>query len=635
MRDPSPHSTDRFRCVYPADRVRFGEALAGNSRGASAPGFTRPSNRAKRFPRTGFCATVWLAAGLSALGLLESASAIDIEFAMSTDPKIEAPTPIRDINPRPLPLWIAALSAAEVDLQRETARTIALAHAQGMSNVKTTVPALIAAMEDSTRHPSVVTAVAQALIALDARQAAGQLFERSKTGGTELARIIEPALARWDFRPIRRVWLERLADPHVDRASLLLAVEGLAAVGEKSAAPRLAELATSPLYQPLLRLAAARALARVQPEGWEERVRKMPLGASTGAVIDRLVGATIVARLNTPAAKQLLTEFAVDPEPAVAAIALGGLYELDFRLILPLAGKLVSNDDAHVRHWVAKAWVAERTTAAVGRLCLMLDDPHPTIRAYVRESLLTLAAAAEFRQAVIDGAVQMLATDKWRGLEQAVMIMVALDQKQTANRLVQLIDHPRPEVFVAAAWGLRRMAVPSTLAPMLRRAERVYAVQKVVQGIPDLDRQSRHLSEAMGLMHYAEAVPLLQKYIPKILLFDDGVRAAAIWALGHIFAGNPRPDIVEALEQRVEEFRMPRPMPPESLLVIEMSAVSLGRMRAVHSLPLLRRYGGGKTVSNTTQYACSWAIHVMTNEPLPAYTEIRVGRSDWFLEPVD
>ena len=43
------------------------------------------------------------------------------------------------------------------------------------------------------------------------------------------------------------------------------------------------------------------------------------------------------------------------------------------------------------------------------------------------------------------------------------MIMVALDRKETAGRLVELLDFPRPEVFVAAAWGLRRLAVPFDL----------------------------------------------------------------------------------------------------------------------------------------------------------------------------
>jgi HEAT repeat protein len=587
-----------------------------------------------RLGRPATCGGIWLAGLVLALGLAADAPAVDIDFLMPGDPKIEVPPDISDISPKPLPLWIDALSSAEADLQREAAQTIALAHKLGMPNANTAVPALIAAMEDPHRRSSVVAAAAQALIVLDARQAAPQLLQRSRTGGLALARIIEPVLARWDFQPVRPIWLARLEDPNAGRAWLLLAIEGLATVGETKAKPRLGELAMTPIYAPVLRLAAARALARLQPRGWEDRVGKLPLDASTCAAIDRMVAATIVSRLDSPAAKQLLVRLAMDPEPAVAGIALGGLCELDFRAILPLADKLVSNDDANVRHWVAKAWVAERTVPAVEKLSLLLDDPHPGLRVYVRESLLALTSSAALRQPVIEGAGKMLATDRWRGLEQAEVIMAALDQKQTAGRLVQLLDHPRPEVYIAAAWGLRRLAVPSTAPALLRKSERLHALQKESKGTADLLRQARHLMEAMGLMHYAEAAPLLRKYIPKDLSLDGGARATAIWALGHIFAGKPQPDLVALLQQRLAELRNPRPYPLEQTLVIEMAAVSLGRMRATDAVPSLREFGGKRKVRDPAEYACGWALHVILGEPLPTFTEIRLGRDEWFLEPM-
>ena len=49
----------------------------------------------------------------------------------------------------------------------------------------------------------------------------------------------------------------------------------------------------------------------------------------------------------------------------------------------------------------------------------------------------------------------MLATPRWRALEQATILLAVLDHKPAAPRLVDLLRFERPEVFVAAAWGLR------------------------------------------------------------------------------------------------------------------------------------------------------------------------------------
>jgi hypothetical protein len=49
------------------------------------------------------------------------------------------------------------------------------------------------------------------LIALDVREAAPGPSQQAQAGSIELREIVEPALARWNYRPARVVWLDHLS----------------------------------------------------------------------------------------------------------------------------------------------------------------------------------------------------------------------------------------------------------------------------------------------------------------------------------------------------------------------------------------------------------------------------------------
>src|SRR5262249_59312898 len=97
----------------------------------------------------------------------------------------------------------------------------------------------------------------------EARQAAPALMALARAGGFEAARLLEPALARWDHAPMRRVWLARLNDPGTPRGPLLLAVQAAAVLKLADAAPGLRRLPLDPRQAPDVRLEAARALSVV------------------------------------------------------------------------------------------------------------------------------------------------------------------------------------------------------------------------------------------------------------------------------------------------------------------------------------------------------------------------------------
>ena len=110
----------------------------------------------------------------------------------------------------------------------------------------------------------------------------------------------------------------------------------------------------------------------------------------------------------------------------------------------------------------------------------LLDDPHPAVRGSVREALYALAQRPDLGDSIRQVATQVLAGDRWRGLEQAALLLAALDHKPAAPRLVELLEFGRPEVGVAAGWGLKKLAVPETLPAMLDKATRQTAARKAL-----------------------------------------------------------------------------------------------------------------------------------------------------------
>src|SRR5207249_4422256 len=122
-------------------------------------------------------------------------------------------------------------------------------------------------------HPQVCLATAQALVVLEARTTAPTLMRHAQDGSFDLAQMLEPALAQWDYAPMRPVWLARLADSKTPRGQLRLAVRAAASIKAWDAVPHLRRLTLDSRVPGDVRLEAARALAVLQSTGLETDAR--------------------------------------------------------------------------------------------------------------------------------------------------------------------------------------------------------------------------------------------------------------------------------------------------------------------------------------------------------------------------
>lgn len=559
---------------------------------------------------------------------------IRTELAMDSDPLLKAPEPIIVFPVQHRPLWLKALARPEIDLQRRAAEAIAEAHLLGTPDLGEAKPILVKIVSAESTHPAARVPAARALIVLEARESADTLFAVSQKYGTDLRQQIEPALAKWKYQPIRQVWQQRLDVAETRQRDLMLAIDAAQVTSDSSMIPALLLIVHDPLRPSGTRLAAARAAGQIQNSGLGTDAEKL-LDSPAPSIVNRLCATSLLKQHRSQTEQSRLVRLAQDEEPTIAAAALTALNFKDPQLILPIGEQVLTNRDANVRLQGVATYVTLATPDRAARLGRLLDDPHPGVRGQVRERLFVLAQEAELFAPILQAATEVLAGDRWPGQEQAALLLTALDHKPAAARMAQLLNSPRGEVTVATAWGLRKLAVQDTLPAILEKVQKEFEVRsKVGTATHAADAQVAHLCEALGLMKYAPADPVLRRYVPKNLLLGELTRGGAIWALGHLHADKLDEPLAQLMTERLTEPLSA--IPQESSRVRHACAISLGRMQAKSQVEPMRKFLGPNTELDTTSMAIRWAIHELTGETLPEPARpVNFVKSKWFLESLD
>lgn len=556
---------------------------------------------------------------------------IRVEFAMEHDPDVTPPKSLRKFPENILSLWLEALARPEAEMQRMAAESIAQAHSFQLPGIEKSKPALLKVVSAESSHSAARFAAARALIVLDARDTAAVLFEASQRHGTDMRQLVEPALAKWKFEPIQDVWRKRLSTPNTHLRDLMLAIRGVREVGDVASTEALLKI-THGLLRPLAtRLEAARSVGRLRDSGLEEDAQRF-LRKKSAAIFDRLCAAALLDRHRSESARTTLSQLALDAEPSVASAALASLNVQDPSLVVPLAEQAMRNDDANVRQQGVFAFVERPAPERVSVLARLLDDSHPSVRGTVRESLFRLARTAELDGPIRESATAVLNSDGWRGQEQSALLLTALDHKPIAGRLVELLESPRDEVLITAAWGLRQLAVPETLPAILDNVARQTAARKRAPPIPVVDIQVALLLETLGLMKYAPGEEILKLYIPKNFQMGDFSRGAAVWGLGKFHANKPDEGLAKQFFERLTD---PEIEPPETERVRVMSVIAMGTMKAKSQAELLRTTPEATVAPIRVYMAMRWTMQTLTGEKFPEPPPAIVTQYGWFLEPLE
>lgn len=551
------------------------------------------------------------------------------DFLMDTNPDCKTLPPVPASMQRYVELWITALERPEVDYQRMSAESLAQVSQLNAPGIDKAIPRLEKIVTDESSHPVARFAAARALIAMGSRNSAEKLFQASQTHGSDLRQLIEPALANWDFGPIKAIWKNRLETPDKWPRDFTLATRGIGKVRDGSTLPTLRSIVFNLILSPDVRLESASAMGQLSQTGLEEDADRISHEKRTNPFVNRHCAIRLLAQHDSEAARRLLTELAVDAEPSIAAAALERLNAIDPALVLPLAEQGLKNLDANVRRQAAHAYIILPTPDRIKSLSVLLDDPFPSLRRHVCSSLNDLAKRPELDASIRSCAMEALHGEGWRGQEQAGLLLGQLEHQPAANRLVALLESTRKEVMVSSAWALRKIADRATVAAIIDKIERQTKIRKMNPTVA-LDHQVAHLFESLGKMGIKGAEPLMRQYIPKDFAMGERSRGAAIWALGWLHEDVPDNALAQQLMDRVND----NGIPPEMMGVKHQSIITIARMKSVSFAAEIREAIATSTPNERLALARRWAVQHLTGEELPGPQGDIVGASGWFLEPL-
>ena len=359
---------------------------------------------------------------------------------------------------------------------------------------------------------------------------------------------------------------------------------------------------------------------------------------------------------------ELMLKYAGDEESAVATIAWQSLLASSNPRVLDSKLEFgIENRDFKIRRQAVELLSHSKSSEAARKLGQLLNDKHPEVRSFARDTLLEFSKDKSLVDDVINVAETSLRTD-WQGIQQGLLILGALDHKPTAMTCLELklLDHDRGEVHLTTAWLLERLSVEETFSEINSFLEK-----HVMRIKPEKeDDQSggwngpyrashyealAHLIQLLGRNQYrAMEKIVIRRLIPKdksIMTytidpnpnpdsesFPNPIRPAAIWAIGKIYAGQELPEEYQsALIARLDDES---PMDPEDQHVKTMCAFTLGATKTSTALEVLRKFSRKFGRNSRFGFHCFWAIRELTSEPIPPEIESKKFEDRWFLRPL-
>ena len=359
-----------------------------------------------------------------------------------------------------------------------------------------------------------------------------------------------------------------------------------------------------------------------------------------GSVLDRLLGIELLSSAK-PEAHTGIFLLCADDSDGVASAAWTALFRLNPDALIPAVPTGRDHRDAFVRMTAARMMRLFPDVECSEWLNEQLSDKHLEVRNVAREmSYLVAEEQAPLRDGIIAIASNTLTAnpENWQGIEQSLLLLGQLRAAQFSGRCVPLLEHPRNEVLVTAAWLLHLFPDPAgeeAVRKRLMRNEEMLRNPALAPAGADLGLQSSYLIQYAGLMRLKDMQTFLTPNFSKSAPGGPFKRTAAMWTLGLFHENEPQPELVKSFLERLADRGGPPPVPPEQNNVRRMSTVALGLMRAKTAVPGLLEAYQIDSPETVIPDSARWSLG-MTGEPLPNPLKAKLlAIGGWRLSPVE
>ncbi len=398
--------------------------------------------------------------------------------------------------------------------------------------------------------------------------------------------FVENALIDWEHAAAKAVWLTRLENDSEAEVDLHLAIRGVASIKAQEAREALIKLIQSDALGLPTKMIATRSLGAISNAGLEPLASEL-LGSQRFA--KEQLAAQLLVNHPSDAARELMLQISQTNFEPAHVIAYRWIAEYAPELARELAESMLQHVANEIRLQAVN--VLHRFDDAVslqlqGRL---LKDRNVIIRRTVRDHLIEKSQIESLEETIDEILTEHLKGEHFEGAEQAIVVVEALGKKERCPRLVELLDYPRPEVAIRAAWALQQLVhAPEDLAGILVHCQRWTERIEVDPGQQVAETDVIRLAfafQALGHNAYMPADQMLRIYIPKNgQKMRTNTRIAAIWALGEIWRGRHDSELEQPIAERMLD---PAVIDAEAETVKYASAITLGKIGNPISIPQL------------------------------------------------
>lgn len=537
---------------------------------------------------------------------------IELEHAWETDPRLKvqwvAETPVRvpalhleDFDSPVLAKRFEAARAAldlasgRMDIASEVSEKILSTLERGESNLR-------------TRHMLVSAAAAM----LDDRNA--QRLWPFAEKDAESRACIEEALIRVKSSVGLTHWRSVIESNLAAPSDLARAFDGLAVCGQETDLELLRSYLRKQRGSGPVMVRAARTLGKLSTNGQLDLAKELIASKYEQRFY---LAALVLAQHQGEAAVEALRSIVQDGNGVAKQAAFESLCKMDRAEARELAKDLVSETESGVRQSAVTFLESFEDRPSFLLLARRLADEIPSIRRQVRKELLRRSQEREFRKLVDKIISQAISAPQFEAAEQAAILIVELKDMSREKDLLKLLEHPKPEVSIRAAWALSILARDKdTLEAMRVHAQswtdKVMSPTSPMQRLETDEQRVSFLLEAFGSQKFQEADAMLRLFIPKadgLKRLPSRTRLSAIWAIGKLYANQSNADLRKQLEDRVNDMA---PVVPELLEIRFVSAIALGRMGDKEATGTLTKYIGQP--GDTLHEACNWALRELEQQ---------------------
>jgi hypothetical protein len=537
---------------------------------------------------------------------------IELEHAWETDPRLKvqwvAETPVR----------VPALHLEDFDSpvlakRFEAARAALDLSSQGMDNASEVSEKILSTLErgeSNLRTRQMLVSAAAAM--LDDRNA--QRLWPFAEKDSESRACIEEALIRLKSSVGLTHWRSVIESNLASPSDLARAFDGLAVCGQETDLELLRSYLRKQRGSGPVMVRAARALGKLSTSGQLDLAKELLASKYEQRFY---LAALVLAQHQGEAAVEALRTIVLDGNGVAKQAAFESLCKMDRAEARELAKELVSETESGVRQSAVTFLKSFEDRPSFLLLARRLADEIPSIRRQVRKELLRRSQEPEFRKLVDKIISQAISAPQFEAAEQAVILIVELKDMSREKDLLKLLDHPKPEVSIRAAWALSILARDKgTLEAMRVHAQswtdKVMSPTSPMQRLETDEQRISFLLEAFGSQKFQDADALLRLFIPKadgVKRLPSRTRLSAIWAIGKLYANQSNADLRKQLEDRVNDMA---PVVPELLEIRFVSAIALGRMGDKEATGTLTKYIGQP--GDTLHEACNWALRELEQQ---------------------